>query len=198
MTSSTRGSFAEDTSSARPSKIISKTSKAAMTRNSWLDFEMSSNSWQRGSIFRVGQPLAAEAIVLTSWRACIRAGSFSPLCWALLLFVFPELSAIFCNVCIDVSAHMSAAGWSRDGLGGGLFKTIVKASCARFRTLGLGSDASANRPATALLGLSCDAGSAHAGASWATSNDSRHPIEERRRGASASWCVRAGARLPRI
>ena len=75
---------------------------------------------------------------------------------------------------------------------------FVIASWARFRTLGLWSAVRVRSPAIARRGVICDCGKTHAAASCAMSRLSRHPIDERRSGASASWLTRAGARLVRI
>ena len=72
------------------------------------------------------------------------------------------------------------------------------ASWALFRIFGLWSTARFKSPATALRGPICVCPSSHAAESCATNNDSRHPIEGLRSGASASGSVNAGARLVRI
>lgn len=58
--------------------------------------------------------------------------------------------------------------------------------------------ARASNPLTAPRGLVCDCGNAHPLESCAIKSDSKQPIPALKSGASASWCVKAGARLERI
>ena len=153
---------------------------------------------QRVSIFLLGHPFCAVATVLTNCKACISPGSFC--CSCFFCFFFFSLASSACELRLRnaTSAHMSAAGWSREGLGGGCLSTLSSTSCAPLRTFGRWSMARARSPPTAPRGLLGDCGCAHACESWAINSDSRHPMLARSNGASASAWVKAGARLARI